>query len=294
MRKWMALLAVCATVRAEAPAAALLNAKTLARIKAVESRTSGVIGVAAIDLTTGDLLEHNGEFVFAQASSIKIPILMQLFADAAAGKLSLDEKVTLQPADSVGGSGHIHSVLRSGPATFTLQELATAMIETSDNTATNKLIARVGMDAVNRLLDSMGFRATRLRRIMLDTAAARRGEENVSTPVEMARLMEILYRGKAVNADSSQRMIEILKLVKADFRAAVPSNIPVAAKPGGIAGVRCESGIVFLPGRPFVMSVSSSFLDDADNPVKEIASILFAHFDKVAHSNRYGHRTELK
>ena len=107
---------------------------------------------------------------------------------------------------------------------MTVEDLVTAMIETSDNTATNRLIALVGMERVNAMLDRPGFRQTRLRRIMLDAEAAARNDENVSTPMEMAKLAELIYRGKAVDADSSRRMTEIMNLVSADFRAAIPRH----------------------------------------------------------------------
>jgi beta-lactamase class A len=69
------------------------------------------------------------------------------------------------------------------------------MIVLSDNTAANMLIEIVGMENVNRTMTSLGLKQTRLQRKMLDTAASARGEENLSTPAEAARLMEILYRG---------------------------------------------------------------------------------------------------
>jgi beta-lactamase class A len=291
MRSLILTIAVCVFAHAGVPAADLLAGKTLSRIKAVGDRYSGAIGFSVIDLANGRTFGLNEENVFAQASSIKVPLMIEVFRSAAAGKLDLQEKITLESKDVVGGSGHLQTRLRSGPATFTVNELVTAMIETSDNTATNKLIAMVGMDPVNRLLDSMDLRTTRLRRIMLDTAAARRGEENVSTPREMARLMELIYRGKAGDPASSSRMIDILKLVKADFRDVIPAHVPVASKPGIIPGVRCETGIVYLERRPFVMSVMSAFLGPEENPVKEIAGILFEHFEKLANSNPYGNKT---
>jgi beta-lactamase class A len=249
-----------------------------------------VLGVAAVDLTTGQMLIYNAEVVFPQASSIKIPIMIRVFEAAAHGKVTLHEKITMQPADAVGGSGHLRSLLRAGPVTLSVEHLVIAMIESSDNTATNVLIRLVGMDSVNAMLHRLGFRKTRLGRVMLDAPAARRGDENVSTPLEMARLMELIYSGKAVDQRSSNRMLEILQLVDADFRRAIPSAVPVASKPGQIAGVRCETGIVMLKGRPFALSVASSFLDGAISPVPEAVRIVFRHFEKLAASNDYGHR----
>jgi beta-lactamase class A len=190
--------------------------------------------------------------------------------------------------DAVEGSGHLRLLLRTRPLTITIQELVAAMIETSDNTATNRLIALVGMERVNAMLDRLGFRQTRLRRVMLDAEAAARNEENVSTPMEMAKLVELLYRGKAVDAESSRRMLEIMKLVSADFRAAVPSGVPVASKPGELTGVRCETGIVYVKSRPFVLSVAAAFLEEPQNPVRDVGRIVYEHFARLARSNSFG------
>jgi beta-lactamase class A len=278
---------LCAFVHA-AGVEELLDAKLKAKLAALEARTTGVLGYAIIDLATGRIISHNAETVFPQASSIKIPIMMAVFAQECAGKLKLSDSFELTSRDSVGGSGHLRLLLRTRPGTLSVDELITAMIETSDNTATNRLIALVGMDQVNALIDKLRFRQTRLRRIMLDAAAGARNEENVSTPLEMARIAESIYRGKAVDADASRQMVEILKLVDADFRAVIPASVAVASKPGGLTGVRAETGIVYVSGRPFVLSVCATYLDRSDNPVREVARAVYDHFAKLARSNRFG------
>ena len=280
----LALTATCTGATVEE----LLEAKLSAKLTAIADRTSGVMGYAIIDLTTGRVLARNADTVFPQASSIKIPIMMTVFERAREGSLKFTDPLELTAKDSVGGSGHLRLLPRTRPSTLSVEEIVTAMIETSDNTATNKLIALVGMERVNAMLDRLGFRQTRLRRIMLDAAAAERNDENVSTPMEMARIAELIYRGKAVDADSSRRMTEILKLVEADFRAAIPPSVPVAAKPGGLTGVHAETGIVYVPGRPFVLSVCSTFLDELDNPLRSVAREVHDYFAKLARSNRYG------
>jgi beta-lactamase class A len=182
--------------------------------------------------------------------------------------------------------------LKRGPVTVTNRELLNAMIRTSDNTATNRLIALVGMASVNQWLADAGLRQTRLQRRMMDTKAAGEDRENVSTPLEMARLAEMLYRGKAVSQPASKEMIEILKQVKGDFRATIPATVAVAAKPGELTGVRAETGIVFLAKRPFVLSVMSTFLDEPNNPVPAVARLFYEHFQKLANSNRYGNKLQ--
>lgn len=279
----------CAAAQTARTPDSLLESKLLERIRKIEAGIDGALGVAAIDLTDGHVIAYQADYVFPQASSIKIPILIQLFEQVHTGRVKLTDTVGLEPGDAVQGSGHLRLMLREHPISMTVRELATAMMETSDNTATNKLIALVGMQNVNSMLDRMGLRETRLRRIMLDTAAAERNDENVSTPLEMARIVELLYRGKAVDETASKEMIEIMKLVNANFRRALPSGVAIASKPGGLTGVNSETGIIYAKNRPFVLSVASSFLSQAENPVPDVAKLVYEHFVKIGSSNKYGH-----
>ena len=283
------LLAVTVTGRPESAVQHLLEAKMHARIKAVDDGLLGAVGVATVDLTSGRIYVYNGEAVFPTASAIKIPIMVQLFRT----KVNLEEKITLQPKESVGGSGSLQHSLAKGPVTLTTRELITAMIEHSDNTATNRCIRMAGMERVNAMLAGFGFRVTRLRRVMMDTAAATRGDENTSSPLEMARFVEMLHRGRLAGPEETRQMIEILKLVKANFRKGIPAaGVEIASKPGGIPGVHCEAGIVYLKDRPFALSVFSTFLDEGANPVPDVARIAFEHFSKLAKSNEYGNRVK--
>lgn len=282
---------VCAPAGAQPAVLDALEAKTLAAVRAVDDRLDGVLGMAAVDLASGRVFSYRGDTVFPQASSIKIPILIEMFRAARAGAFRMTDPVTLRPEDAVGGSGHLRARLEKGPLTLSVLELVTAMMETSDNTATNQAIRMVGMERVNRTLESMGFRQTRLRRIMMDAGAARRDEENVSTPLEMARLAERLHQGAVIDGESSREMLAIMKKVKGDFRKAVPETVETASKTGSVAGVKCETGVIYLPGRPFALSVMSAFLAGEAGPVGEVARLVYAHFEKVANSNSYGHRT---
>lgn len=264
----------------------LLEMKTLRSIQEFDRTFDGVLGVAAIDLTTGRTFSYHGDTVFAQASSIKIPILMRVFQMSSKGELRLEEDVTLTSADKVGGSGDLQKQLEQGPLKLSVRDLVVAMIRDSDNTATNWLIRRVGMDSVNRLLDEFGLHETRLRRIMMDTSAAAQNLENVSTPRQMALLVAKLY-----GSGSSGEMLDILSLVKAEMRKAVPETIRVASKPGGVPGVTCETGVILLEGRPFVLSVMGAGMADvATNPVGAVTEIVLAHFERLAAINDFGHR----
>ncbi len=269
----------------------LLESKTLAELRRFDDGFDGALGVKAIDLKTGRSFGIHSDTVFPQASVIKIAILARMYQAARAGKFTMDVPVTITPGEAVGGSGRLQERLRGGAAvTLTVRELITAMIEWSDNTATNKCIGLAGMDDVNHMMDDLGLRHTRLRRRMMDSAAVARSEENISTPDEMARLMEMIYSGKVVDQAASREMIETLKRVSGGMREGLPLDVETASKTGELPGARGETGIVFLEGRPFVLSVMSAFIDDRRTPVPEVTRIVFRYFEKLAGANAWGNR----
>jgi beta-lactamase class A len=291
MRRLIALLVLClSAARGETQVERLLEAKLLSRIRAYDAAQSGVLGVAIVDLAANRTIVHNADAVFPTASSIKIAILAELFRAVERLEFKLSDEIVLAPAEAVGGSGVLADRLGKGPVHLSVLDLAANMIEHSDNTATNRAIAIVKIDRVNRMLTELGFKTIRLRRIMMDTAAARRGDENVASPAEMARLATLLERGKLADAASTRQMLDLLKRVNAGMRSAVPPNVEVASKPGDLNGVECETGIVYVPGRPFVLSVFGTFLDDGTHPVADIAAMVYEHFAKLAESNAYGNR----
>lgn len=268
----------------------LLNQETTRALERLDDSSPGALGVHAIDLATGRTLSHNADVVFPLASTVKIAIMAEMFRAAGTGKFKLTDPVTLHPADRVGGSGSLQNRIKDKPLTLTVRELIVAMIQESDNTATNKCIAMTGMEAVNALIREYGLTRTALQRKMLDSASAARGLENIGTPAEMARLAERIYRKQAVSEQASAQMLDILKLVDGDVRKVVPSPIGVAAKTGELPGARLETAIVLLDRHPYVVSLASSFLDPGANPLAEAARIVHAHFEKVERSNSYGHR----
>ncbi|MGH9795709.1 MAG: serine hydrolase, partial [Candidatus Acidiferrales bacterium] len=143
----------------------------------------GVMGIAVQDLNGGDAFTVNAEMVFPQASSIKIPVLIELYRQMQAGSVKLDERVEVKKSLVAGGSGVLQN-FGDGTSSLSLRDLAVLMIVLSDNTATNILIDRVGMEQVNGMLAHYGLRRTRLQRRMLDTEAQQAGRENLSTPLE--------------------------------------------------------------------------------------------------------------
>src|SRR3979409_108270 len=129
----------------------------------IDRNLDGVMGVAIVDLTDGHKYLLHANDVYPQASSIKICVLAELYRQAQQGKLNLNALYTVNAADLVQDSD-IMGGLTPGVTQITLRDLATMMVAVSDNSATNVLIDPVGMENVNKLLDSLALTHTRLRR----------------------------------------------------------------------------------------------------------------------------------
>lgn len=267
-----------------------VHEKTETRLREIAGGVRGAMGVVALDLTSGERFAVNENLVFPQGSAIKIPILMEVYKQAAAGKFKLSDLRWLNKTDQVGGSGVLFE-LGDHTSQLSIRDLGVLMIVLSDNTATNILIDLVGMESVNKTLGTLGLQQTRLQRKMLNTAASGRGEENLSTPAEAARIMEILYRGEFLNRQVCDEILAILKKPKSGgINAGLPADIPVAFKPGGISGVSTEWAIVYLQQRPYVVVVMENYAlgDEATVAMKEISRTLYDYFWRLGNATRYG------
>ncbi len=251
----------------------------------------GVAGVAILDLTSGDKILIHPDEVFPQASSIKITVLAELYRQAAAGKLKLTDLYTMQSSDLVPDSD-IMVGLTPGVTRLTLRDLATMMVTVSDNSATNVLIDRVGMENINATLDGLGLRQTRLRRKMMDLKAATEGRENVATPREMMVLLQAIYENKLFSKDLTQDFFKVLSTHKESaLLRGLPPDVVAASKPGELEAVRADSGIVFVPGRPFVICVMTTYLrdeKDGEAAITGITAAAYSYFERVARASHYG------
>lgn len=270
-----------------------MNAKLARDLNAAAESHDGVMGIFVKDLTSGQHFEVNADTVFPQASSIKIPLLIELMRQAQSGKLNLNDRVEIHRAGLVGGSG-VLQFLSDGGSAISLHDLAVLMVVLSDNSATNLLIDRVGMDNVNTMLDGLGLRQTRLARKMIDIDAERADRENHSTPRQMGTLVEMLNEGKLLDSVHTRMTLEILEYPKeSPIRAGVPEGVTVAEKPGSLNGAQCDSGIVFLEGHPYVISVMTAYnTSDGDSAITAVSRRVFSYFDRIAHSNSYGVRVK--
>lgn len=276
------------------PAAALWS-KLEARIQAADARLDGVLGVAVKDLASGATIAVRPDTVFPLASSIKVAVLYELYRQADEGRIDLAE-LTAPPLPRVRGGGVLQEL--SGRVSLTWRDLAVLTMGLSDNEAANLLISRVGQDAVNRRLQGLGLNATRLKRRMMDLEAARRGDENVGTPAEMAQLLEHVYRGTGLSAERARDLASVMAVPKwsdstvgVPFRAPLPSGLRVMDKSGELEGVRCVSAAVDLPGRPYVAAIMTTYLrheSDGEAVIREISAAAFETFDRLARGSEYG------
>lgn len=265
--------------------------KLEASITDVDRQLDGVMGVAIEDLTSGQRFQLRGDEVFPQASSIKTALLTGLYRQVQDGKLKLTDPYTVQASDLVPDSD-IMNGLTAGTTRITLRDLATMVVAVSDNSATNVLIDKVGMDNVNALMDSLGLKHTRLRRKMMDLKAAGEGRENISTPNEMATLLDQLYRGKVLNKELTDDFFKLLSTHKPSFIPRdLPDDLKIANKPGELEGVRNDSGVVFVQNRPYVICVMTTYLHrerDGEDAISKISAETYRMFDRLARASEYG------
>jgi len=280
----------------QAPHRELLAAKLQADLQRLADEARGVVGIAAVDVTTGERFGVNDDLVFPQGSAIKIPILIELFRQTDHGGPGLDDRVPLGAADQVGGSGLLQ-YFSDGGSLLSLHDLAIAMIVLSDNTATNVLIDRLGMERVTETMAELGAPETRLRRKMIRPEDSVSGNENVSTPREAADLMVRLARCDLPLTPEScaavRRMLEIGK--PGAFREPIPAEIPVAWKPGSIEGVQTAWGLVDLPGGPYAVSVMVNYgPDDIDPTVRDVSAAVYRYFTQIVRTTSHGTRVPVE
>jgi beta-lactamase class A len=245
-------------------------------IQAIADRCSGSLSVFARHLDTGEEVALAPDEILPTASVIKLPILVELYRAAAAGELSLDDRVTLRDTDAVGGSG-ILKVLGVGLQP-TLRDLATLMIALSDNTATNLVLDALGeLDGVNATMDALGFPTIQLHnRIDFERIGGDVRKLGESSTRDMCGLVEAVARGEVVSPEVSTTIEGVLETQQyldqgPRYVLAMPywrelgqdPIIRYAGKTGFFTGTRVDTGIVrFVGGGGFTYAVANHGLAD--------------------------------
>lgn len=292
---WLLIL-LTVNVAAQPATSEPIRQRLIDHIGETVRKFDGVMGIAIRDLTTGEEILINATTTFPTGSAIKIPILIELHRQASSGSLKLTETLAVKKENQVGGSGVLLHFAEND-SRLSLRDLAVLMIALSDNSATNLLIGRLGMDRINQTMAEQGLSGIRLQRRMIDLAAMARGAENIATPLEAARLMGELAQGKVVSPEVSAAVLATLRLPKVSpIPRLLPAGTRIANKPGGIEGVACDWGLIEIPNRPFTIAVMTTYNGEsagADEAIARIARLAYDYFSRLARSTTYGARVPL-
>jgi beta-lactamase class A len=291
----LGLLVAPFALRAQEAHLEVLRSKLQAEIERIVDDYEGVAGVHLVDLTSGDRFAVRDDWLFPQASAIKVPILLELFRRAESEPGLLRRRVEMTDAVRTAGSGVLQHLTDGGSA-LSLEDYAVYMVVYSDNTATNVLIDELGMDAINALATSLGATHTRLQRKMIRPEESARGNENLSTPRDAALIMERIASCELPMSEvACARVREILEIYKGGpVRAPVPRSVPIAFKPGGITGVATVWALVGLPDRPYVISVMSNYGGNGGAVVEAVSAAAYDYFSRLSGVTEYGTRVPLK
>lgn len=271
------------------PPPATLHDVFARQLQSIAEGLDGVMGYTVVDLTNGDRFERLADREFPTASTIKLAILYELFVQADAKRVDLDRPFPLPASARVGGDGVLKEL--SAPS-LPLRDYATLMALVSDNTATNALIDVLGMPAVDARMDALGLKTVRLRRRMMDTAAAREGKENVASPRELAALLDTIRQGTGLTPASREAALDILTREKSTaLTRGLPEGTRVASKPGSLDGVRADTGIVFVEKRPYLFVAMCAWLADdvaGERAIEAASRAAYAYFSRLAQGGAYG------
>ena len=235
----------------------------------------GTFAVAFRDLATGKELLIREREVFHAASTMKTPVMIEVYKQADQHILALSDSMTIKTEfkSIVDGSTYsLHATEDSDTNIYkeigtkrTLEALVYDMIIVSSNLATNLVIERVGAPNVTQTMRDLGASDIQVRRGVEDSKAFAQGLNNTVTAYDLMVIFDKIATGKAVSPQASKAMITTLLDQK--FNDAIPGKLPgdvkVAHKTGSIVGVRHDSGIVFLPdGRKYVLVLLSKDIKD--------------------------------
>lgn len=269
----------------------LIKIKTFKELRAIIDASPAITGLMVTDLTSGESMGINEQEVFTQASAIKVAILMEVYKQASLKRFSLTDQRVINPATAVGGSGILKDF--ADPVSLSIRNLCLLMMSQSDNTATNAMIDLVSPASINATLQSLGFKYTKLHRKMITPAASGRGEENISTPAEAARMLQILYKGEFINKAISAEILAIIeKNPRRESRLAIgiPVNVPVLFKEGALAGVSTEWAIINLKERPYILTVMENYKVEGKSTdvLEKISALIYQYFWRLGNATRYG------
>lgn len=258
------------------------------------SKEKGTFAVAYKNLKTGETLLINEREIFHAASTMKTPVMVEVFKQSESGKFALTDSLVLKnefksivdgspfslsPADDSEQESYKHLGKKR-----TIDALVYDMIIVSSNLATNMIIELVDAKLVTSSMREIGAHDIQVLRGVEDSKAFEKGMNNVTSAYDLMILFEKIAKGELVSKESSAKMEKILLDQKFNeiIPAHLPSDVKVAHKTGNISGVRHDSGIVILPnGNKYVLVLLSKQLENEETGIKAMANVSKKIYDHV-------------
>jgi D-alanyl-D-alanine carboxypeptidase (penicillin-binding protein 5/6) len=274
------------------------SAQSLAdRLRPLITSHEGEVAVAVKHVKTGESFSHHADEPMPTASLIKLPIMVEAYRQVAEGKIKLEETLTLRDEDKAPGSG-ILSTHFSGGATFALRDAIRLMIAYSDNTATNLVLAKIGLPATSQTMEKLGLPNTKVHAFVFrpdSSIAPDRSKQfglGSTTANEMIRLLEMIHVKSIVTPDACEAMLEHLRQCQ-DKRLSrlLPAGIKVAHKTGSVAAVRTDAGLIEAKSGPIAICVLTRNNKDQRWTEENAAEILTSKIARAVHDHFEGSQT---
>lgn len=234
-----------------------------ARLQQLVEGHRGEVAVTIKHLPSETTLRYRSDVVMPTASLIKFPVMVEAYRQVEEGMISLDDFLTLEEEDKVPGSGILTSHFSPG-VKIRLRDAIRLMIVYSDNTATNLVAEKIGIEAVNRNMAELQMPETRLNSLVyrgsktsVDRERSRNFGLGSTTSDETVRLYALLHAEKLVSPTASRQMLEHLKRCEDDRKLGrdLPSGVTLAHKSGAVSRARTDGGILFTANGPIAICV---------------------------------------
>ncbi|MCC6790070.1 MAG: serine hydrolase [Thermomicrobiales bacterium] len=266
----------------------------IAAIEREFGQFAGTGGVAAKNLVTGESIRVNADGTTATASTIKVPVLIEIFRQIEAGTISLDDRMTVGEGAMTKGSGILRDL--SLGIDLSVRDVAVLMIVVSDNTATNMLIDLAGKERINQTMVDLGFGGTRLiNRLDFPVIGPDARNLAVTTPGELCAIMEALANATILTTASCDQILEIMRMQH--FRDLTPRYLPftpyaeelgaednglrIANKTGGWKGMRADMALIEWPGTRYTIGIVTEGDPDERFWAENNASMVIGRISKL-------------
>jgi len=275
----------------DAPAPSDMETLRAALTDTLADYPDATVAVAVRDLASEDALAIRGDRSYHAASTMKVPVMMEVYRQAQAGQFALDDSLTIRNTFTSIVDGSTYRIEDDSDAAIyerlgeriAIRDLTERMITVSSNLATNMIIELVSADAVQRTIERLGTQHMKVRRGVEDIKAYRQGLNNTATASDLATVLTAIAEHSAVSTAASRSMIAVLK--RQEYNDTLPAGLPesaeVAHKTGWITEIHHDAAIVYpLNAAPYVLVVLTEGI-----PERERSAALHASVARTVHAH---------